>query len=68
MAELLEEIKKLSRAEQLALADQIIALADEEFKAELVRRAQEMIKNPSMSYSLEEVENHLLAQDEVPVA
>ena len=68
MAELLEEIKKLSRVEQLALAEQIVALADEEFKAELVRRAQEMIKNPSSGYSLEEVEAHLLAQDEVPVA
>ena len=68
MAELLEENKKLSRAEQLALAKQIMALADEEFKAELVRRAQGILKNPSAGYSLEEVEAHLLAQDEVSVA
>lgn len=72
MAELLEEIKKLSREEQLALADQIIALSDEEpvweedeeFKAEVIRRAQHLLKNPSSGYSLEEVLGHLRAQDE----
>jgi len=73
MTELLEEIKKLSREEQVALAHQIlkgeddkVGEDDERFKAELIRRAQEMIKNPTRSYSFEEVEAHLLSQDEVP--
>jgi putative addiction module component (TIGR02574 family) len=70
MAELLEQIKKMSRAEQLALAQQIWDLEaekdtveeDEEFKAELIRRAQHAIGNPQSGIPWEEVKARLLAR------
>lgn len=70
MAELLEQIKQLSRAEQLALAQQIWDLEaekdtveeDEEFKAELIRRAQHAIENPQSGIPWEEVKARLLAR------
>ena len=70
MAELLEEIKKLPREEQLALADQIYEwedaapIEDGAWKAELVRRAHEALQNPGKGLSWEEVEARLRAQDE----
>ncbi len=71
MAELLEQIKQLSREEQLALVQQIYALEDErevvedaQWNAELIRRAQELIKNPGSGKSWEEVEARLRADIE----
>jgi len=70
MPELLEEIKKLPREEQLALADQIYGwegaapVEDEVWQAELVRRAHEALQNPGKGLSWEEVEARLRAQDE----
>ncbi len=63
MAELLEQIKQLSREEQLKLAQQIWDLElekdtfeeDEEWKAELVRRAQHAIQNPQSGIPWQEV-------------
>jgi len=67
MAELLEEIKKLPREEQLALIQQVWDLEgaapieeDEEFKAELVRRAQYAIDNPQSGIPWAEVKARLL--------
>jgi len=70
MAELLEEIKKLPREEQLALIQQVWDLEgatlpeDEAWNAELVRRAHEALQNPGKGLSWEEVEARLRAQDE----
>jgi len=61
MAELLEEIKKLPREEQLALADQIYELEgvplleDEAWKAELVRRAMHAKANGFPGRPIEDV-------------
>jgi len=67
MAELLEEIKKLPREEQLALIQQVWDLEwappieeDEEFKAELARRAQHAIDNPQSGIPWAEVKARLL--------
>ena len=65
MAELLEDIKKLPREEQLALADQIYELdsegqtEDEAWKAELVRRAMHAKANGFPGRSMEAVLDEL---------
>ena len=71
MAEILEQIKKMSREEQLALADQIYALApeqeaveDEEFMVELHRRADNAVRNPHSGTSWAEAKARLTIKQE----
>ncbi len=69
MAELLEQIKKMSRAEQLVLAQQIWDLGhegaevpeeDPEFREELQRRVQQAIDNPHAGIPWEQVKTQML--------
>ncbi|BCM92438.1 hypothetical protein IAD21_04318 [Abditibacteriota bacterium] len=71
MAELLEQIKKMSREEQQLLVDQIQALWDEpkeavledkEFVAELRRRADNAIHNPQSGIPWAEAKTRLLTK------
>lgn len=76
MAEILEQIKNLSVEEKYALADQILVMADEErgiaedeeWKAELVRRALHAKENGFPGRSLDEVLDELEADRERQVA
>ena len=64
-ATLLAEALKLPEAERTALADQLYesvdpepdvdSMTDEEFKAELDRRHEEYLRDPSVAIPLEEV-------------
>ena len=66
MAELLEEIRKLPRAEQLALMQQVLDLdaepVSEEERQMLVTRAQEAAKNPLGGTPWEDVKARMLAK------
>lgn len=70
MAEILEEIKKMSRAEQLALVQQIWDLdaepVSEEERQMLIARAQEAAKNPRGGTPWEEVKARMMAKMQVP--
>ncbi len=67
MAELLEQIKKMSREEQQALIEQIYALweerpnEDEQFLADLRVRASNAARNPQSGLSWTETKARLLA-------
>jgi len=74
MPELLEEIKKLPREEQLALADQIYEwdsgneVEDEAWKAELIRRAMHAKANGFPGRPMEDVLDELERANKVEPA